>query len=111
MNKLRLNDGTEFLVEDGHGISDITHVAASEAAALDVCEAITAANISHIVFVDTVDETAITGEYFDLALAAAPIRQTNENGTVTVIINLREQTALEKRVSAVEDAVDFLLMQ
>lgn len=116
MDYMKLHDGTDITIEDGASLDRIIHIAATEADALAVSAAITPANLAHVEFYNEGAETPY-GVYDNLIAIEAPTRQTNEDSTVTVTISLREPTALELRVAALEisdemqnDVLDTLLM-
>lgn len=106
MNWMTFKDGTKIEIEEGASLDHIVHVASNEANALYVCEKCTADNVSEITFSQPgEDGDTITGEYSGLVLNGAPTRATNEDGqTVTVTISLHEPSALELRVSALEES-------
>lgn len=100
MDYIKLTDGTQITIEDGASLNRIIHISDTEADAVAVCKAVTAENLKHAEF--CMDDGTAYGVYDDLALNAAPTRQDNEDGTVTVLISLRGKTDLEKRVDALE---------
>lgn len=102
MDYIKLNDNTQITIKDGASLDRIVHIAETEDEAVNVCAAITPANLSHVEFCD--EEGTAYGIYDNLALNAVPTRQTNEDGTVTVTISLREKTTLELRVDALEES-------
>ena len=93
---MRLATGRQIEVEDGTYLGGIVHIAEDEAAAVEVCAAITPAALTHVEFCSGETGEAY-GIYDDLIKAAEPTRQTNEDETVTVTISLREKSDLEKR--------------
>lgn len=97
---MKLSDGTQITIEDGASLDRIIHTAETEAEAVEVCEAITPQNLRHVEFC-TADGTAY-GIYNDLTANAAPMRQTLEDGGVLVVISMREKTAVELRLDALE---------
>ena len=100
MSKMVLNDGTAITIEDGASLRCIHHIADDETAAQAVCAYLTGANLQHVEF--QTDSGDAYGVYDNLIIDAAPTRQTNEDGTVTVTISLRQKTAVELRLDALE---------
>lgn len=47
---LKLTDGTTIEIEDGARLDLIIHISENEADALNVCKAITPANVQHVEF-------------------------------------------------------------
>lgn len=103
MSYIKLADGTQFLVEDGASLDHIEHIAKDEAAALAVCAKFTPENLTHVEFA-TAPEDEPHGVYENLALIEPPTRQTLEDGGVLVVISLREKTAVELRLDALEES-------
>lgn len=103
MDYIKLADKTQVTIEDSASLDRIIHISATEADATAVCAAVTAENIAHVEFYNGGAEQPY-GVYDDLALIEPPTRQTNEDGTVTVTISLREKTDLELRVDALEES-------
>lgn len=112
---IKLADGTEFDIEPGGYLGRIVHIAADEQSALAVITAFSKANIAHVEFwrrsvVEGQDDEK-TGEYDDLIFASQPTRQAevDENdeptGRIIVVISLREETELEKRVARAEEDI------
>lgn len=85
MDELKLINGFTFPIEDGACLSNITHLAASDEAALEVCDQLTAFNCSHVEFLHN---GMVAGTYDELVLAALPVRQKTEGG-VSVSFGLR----------------------
>lgn len=100
---MKLATGRQIEVEDGTYLGEIVHIAEDEAAAVEVCAAITPAALAHVEFCSGETGEAY-GIYDDLIKVAEPTRQTNEDETVTVTISLREKSDLEKRVDALEES-------
>ena len=100
---MKLATGRQIEVEDGTYLGGIVHIAETEAAAMEVCAAITPEALAHVEFCPGETDEAY-GIYDDLTLNAAPTRQTNEDETVTVTISLREKSDIEKRVDALEES-------
>lgn len=105
---MKLATGRQIEVEDGTYLGGIVHIAEDEAAAVEVCAAITPAALSHVEFCSGETGEAY-GIYENLIKTAEPARQTNDDGTgtVTVTISLREKTALEKRLDALEESQEI----
>ena len=102
---IKLADNTTIEIEDGASLREIIHIAATEADALAVSAAITPANLAHVEFYNPEQNSENPyGLYEDLTANAAPTRQTNEDGTVTVTISLREKTNIELRLDALEES-------
>lgn len=113
---LKLTDGTTIEIEDGARLDLIIHISENEADALNVCKAITPANVQHVEFMKQ-NAAEPYGVYDDIVLKATPTRSINEDGTITVIISLREKTDIEKRLDALDEsqetqneAIDAILM-
>lgn len=102
MDYIKFTDGTQVTIEDGASLDRIIHISATEADATAICAAVTADNIAHVEFYNEGAEQPY-GVYDDLALNAPPTRH-DGNGAVVVTISLREKTALEKRVDALEES-------
>ena len=100
---IKLADATTIEIEDGASLGAIIHIAENEAEALAVSAAITTANLAHVEFYNPGAENPY-GVYDNMIANDAPTRRTNEDGTVTVTISLREETELEKRVDALEES-------
>lgn len=100
MSKMVLNDGTAITIEDGTSLRCIHHIADDETAAQAVCSYLTVENLQHVEF--QTDSGDAYGVYDNLIIDAAPARQTNEEGTVTVTISLRQKTDVELRLDALE---------
>ena len=113
---LKLTDGTTIEIEDGARLDLIIHISETEADALNVCKDITPANVRHVEFMKP-DAAEPYGVYDDIVLETTPTRSINEDGTITVIISLREKTDIEKRLVALDEsqetqneAIDAILM-
>lgn len=113
---LKLTDGTTIEIEDGAHLGLIIHISETEADALNVCKAITPANVRHVEFMKQ-NATEPYGVYDDIVLNTTPTRSINEDGTITVIISLREKTDIEKLLDALDEsqetqneAIDAILM-
>lgn len=102
MDYIRLADGTQVTIEDGASLDRIVHISDTESDAVQVCAAITPANLTHVEFCN--EENDAYGVYNGLVLNYAPTRQTNEDGTVTVTISVHEPSELELRVAALEES-------
>lgn len=113
---LKLTDGTTIEIEDGAHLGLIIHISETEADALNVCKAITPANVRHVEFMKP-NVAEPYGVYDDIVLETTPTRSINEDGTITVAICLREKTDIEKRLDALDEsqetqneAIDAILM-
>lgn len=113
---LKLTDGTTIEIEDGARLGLIIHISETEADALNVCKAITPANVRHVEFMKP-NVAEPYGVYDDIVLETTPTRSINEDGTITVAICLREKTDIEKRLDALDEsqetqngAIDAILM-
>lgn len=100
---MKLATGRQIEVEDGTYLGGIVHIAEDEAAAVEVCAAITPAALAHVEFCSGETDEAY-GVYENLVKMAEPARQTNDDETITVTISLREQSELELRVAALEES-------
>ena len=100
MSKMVLNDGTAITIEDGASLRCIRHIADDETAAQAVCAYLTVANLQRVEF--RTDSGGSYGVYNNLISDSDPTRQTNEDGTVTVTISLRQKTDIELRLDALE---------
>ena len=101
MDYIRFFDGTVVPIEDGASLSDVTHIAANEAAAILVCEKITPENVSTLQFLHG---EAVTGDYQNVVIAAPTTRENGEGEQVVVRMHFREKTDLEIRVDALEES-------
>ncbi|MDQ0153608.1 hypothetical protein J2S20_002329 [Moryella indoligenes] len=115
-DKIKFKDETVLEIEDGASISAIEHIALSEDAAIVACKMMTKGNVRHIEFVKS-ETGEVYGIYDSMTLAATPTRSTNENGTVTVLLSLREMTDVEIQIEKLEEsqetqneAIDALIM-
>lgn len=100
MSKMVLNDGTAITIEDGATLNHIVHIVADETAALAVCAQLKTENLRHVEFQTESGEAF--GIYNNLISDVAPARQTNDDGTVTVTISLRQKTNVELRLDSLE---------
>lgn len=110
-----LHDGTRIEIEDGASLSSIIHIAQDEKSAVAVCNKITPANL---VTMKVVTNGNVIADYEKLQIAHVPTRATNEDGTVTVTISLRERSSVEARLDSIEEeqeiqnaAIDYLAME
>ena len=102
MDKLKFADDTVINIEDGASLSDIIHIAQTEADALLVCGKVTDENLRHVEFLNMND--TIIGSYDYLAKIENPTRQTQDDGTsVKVCIRLRQKDAMEIRLDEIEE--------
>ena len=99
MDNLKLNNGFEISIEDGASLGSIKHIASTEEDAVNVCNELTASNVSHVEFYH---EGNLTGSYDNIALASQPTRTINEDATITVEISLRQKSEIEIRLDAIE---------
>ena len=113
---IKLNDGTEITIEDGASLENLTHIAESEEAAIDICSKITDENAAHIEFYSEGSDEP-SGVYDDLVTAYTPYRFDNEDGTVTVSFAFRTKTYVEKMLDKIaeeqemqNEAINMLLM-
>ena len=100
MDELRLINGYTFQIEDGASLGHIEHIAETEAAALEVCNQLTAYNCSHVEFLH---DGMVTGTYDDLIITAMPVRLILDDGRISVTFGLREKSDMEVRVEALEE--------
>ena len=100
MDKLKFLDGTIINIEDGASLGDITHIAANEAAAIIVCEKVTAENVAALQFLHG---EAVIGDYQNIIIAAPTTREDGEEGAVIVRMHFREKTDVELRLDALEE--------
>lgn len=100
MDYIKFANGTKLEIEETATLGNIRHLAETEAAALAVCALVTPENLTHVEFSN---DEGVYGEYDNLISDAQPTRQATEDG-VLVTISLREKTALELRVDALEDS-------
>lgn len=101
--RMILADGSVIAIEEGASLGNITHIAEDEAAAVAICELITPDNLAHVEFThDGIEEPY--GIYDNLTKAAEPMRYTNEDETVAVLISLREKTDVELRLDSLEES-------
>ena len=104
--RMILADGSVIAIEEGASLGNITHIAADEAAAVEICGLITPENLVHVEFThDGLEEPY--GVYDNLTKAAEPMRYTNEDETVTVLISLREKTDVELRLDALDESQEL----
>lgn len=98
---LVLFDGTRIELEDYSSIDNLMHIAENDVSAVAICDKITLENVSRVEMFHGDDRIAL---YRNLIIAKPPIRYTNEDGTVTVVISLRERTSVEARLDALEES-------
>ena len=103
MSYIKLADGAQYLIEDGASLDHIEHIAATEADALAVCAKLTPENLTHVEFATAPDDEP-HGIYENLIADHAPTRQNLDEGGVLVVISLREKTAVELRLDALEES-------
>ena len=103
MPYIKLADSTQIPIEDGASLDHIEHIAKDEAAALAVCAKFTPENLTHVEFA-TAPKDEPHGIYENLIADHAPTRQNLDEGGVLVVISLREKTAVELRLDALEES-------
>ena len=104
MEFIVLKDNTKIQIEEGASLDHIVHIAEDETAAVDVCAALTPQNVESVTFIHEYEgEEQVVGEYTDLILMAAPVRQDTEDEKVSVTFGLREKTSVELRLDALEE--------
>lgn len=108
-NYIKLVDGTQIDFETGSTLSSIKHISANESDAVTICSKITDANIKNIDFYAYDGKTPYQS-YRYVKMSSIPTRQTNDDGTILVTICLYEESAQEKRLSAIEDSIDYLTL-
>lgn len=87
MNWMTFKDGARIEIESGASLNRIIHKAKNDALAVFVVEKCTPDNVRHITFSQPGEDGAIvvTGEYDNLSLNGAPVRDDN-----IVYISLKE---------------------
>jgi hypothetical protein len=105
MDVLKLATLFEIPIEDGATLSAIEHIAPNEGEALTVCEALTPLSVSHVEFLHGGE---LAGVYDDCVFNNPPYRRVNEDGTVSVLISLRQKSEIEQRIETLEGAVEDL---
>lgn len=104
MEFIVLKDETKIQIEEGASLDHIVHIAEDETAAVEVCAALTPQNVESVTFIHECEgEEQVVGEYTDLILTAAPVRQDTEDEKVSVTFGLREKTSVELRLDALEE--------
>lgn len=103
MDYIKLTDGTQITIGDGASLDRIIHISATEADAVAVCAKLTPENLTHVEFATAPDDEP-HGVYENLALIEPPTRQNLDEGGVLVVISLREKTAVELRLDALEES-------
>ena len=104
MEFIVLKDETKIQIEEGASLDHIVHITEDEAAAVEVCAALTPQNVESVTFIHEYEsEEQVTGEYTDMILMAAPVRQDTEDEKVSVTFGLREKTSVELRLDAREE--------
>lgn len=98
---LEFFDRTRIGLEDYSSLDNLMHIAENDVAAVVVCEKVIPENVSRIEIFHENERAAL---YTDLTIASVPIRYTNEDGTVTVVIKLREKTSIEHRLDVLEES-------
>jgi hypothetical protein len=105
--KVEFKDGFSVITDSSAYIGNIPVICANENDAISVSSKVNNNNIKDVKwYID--DQVDPFKEYTDLVFVNPTTRTTNEDGTVTVFISLREQNDIEKRLSSLEDAVDNL---
>ena len=112
---LKLNDGTEYAIEPGAAIYDMTVICANREAAVAMQEKITPANLSHIeVITETTQEgeeepeRMVTGIYENMMGTFMLPSEDNTDGTVTVNLSLKEKDMTESRLESLEESVEMV---
>lgn len=106
MEKMILKDGTELQIQEGASLNAITVVADGISALEPIKETLKKeGNLNKVQFKT---EEEITGEYDNMVLMEPLFTEINEaeDGKVTAVFGIREKTALEKRVDALENRAD-----
>ena len=102
MDELKLFNGTRIPIEDGASLGHIECIAQTEAAALEICEALTPFNVSHVEFLH---DGQTNGAFDNVVIVDVPSRTTLEDQTVLVEFGLREKTELEMRVDTHDEEI------
>jgi hypothetical protein len=100
MDKMILKNGTIVNLEAGAALNALRVKAESRTAMLAVWEQMTAANLSAVIIKTDADLTV--GEYADLVLVSET-SVVGSDGVVVTTYNIREKTAEEKRLDALEE--------
>lgn len=100
MDKMILKNGTIVNLEAGAALNALRVKAESRTAMLAVWEQMTAANLSVVIIKTDADLTV--GEYADLVLVSET-SVVGSDGVVVTTYNIREKTAEEKRLDALEE--------
>lgn len=98
---IKLVDGTKVEIEDGASLGSITSIQPDETTAVEISVKFTDENVSHVEFYHS---DQMNGSYDDVKLSGAPSRTTNEDGTVTVMVSLRQKTELELAVEELQSS-------
>ncbi len=100
MDKMILKNGTIVNLEAGAALNAIRVKTESRTAMLAVWEQMTSANLSAVIIKTDADLTV--GEYADLVLVSET-SVVGSDGVVVTTYNIREKTAEEKRLDALEE--------
>lgn len=98
-------------IEDEGSLGHEVHIepagASAEANALAIINALTPENVAHIEFVQAIGEEPY-GVYDDVALAAAPTREVDEEGNIIITMAFRQKDEIEKRLDTMEEEITEL---
>ena len=100
MDKMILKNGTIVNLEAGAALNALRVKTESRTAMLAVWEQMTSANLSAVIIKTDADLTV--GEYADLVLVSET-SVVGSDGVVVTTYNIREKTAEEKRLDALEE--------
>lgn len=110
MEKLVLKDKTEIGIKPGASLSSINAAVEDFTALGTVAAALTApGNMDSVQF--KTDET-VTGEYQDMKLETPLFKNVDiVGGIVQATFSIREKTETEKRLDALEETTDYLVVE
>lgn len=112
---LKLNDGTEYVVEPGATLERIKMICADREAADSMRQKITKDNLSHVEFVtehttegSEETERMVTGIYENMTGMLMLPSEDNSDGTVTAYLSLKEKDMTESRLESLEESMEMV---
>lgn len=110
MNKIVFADNQEFDIKEGASLGAITAVVADFTALGTLADALTKpGNLNSIQF-ETVG--TVTGEYTDMKLESPLFKAVDVvEGKVQATFSIREKMETEKRLDALEETTDYLVVE
>ena len=110
MNKIVFTDNQEFDIKEGASLGAVTVVVEDFTALGAVADAITKpGNLNSVQFKT---DNVVTGEYADMKMESPLFRAVDVvDGKVMATFAIREKTETEKRLDALEETTDYLVVE